>query len=313
MNKYFKNQIKWEKKGLIIKPNKNYWWMQSHVMNPTPVLYKKKYIKLYFAGRDNLNRSQTGYYILDPTNDFKILKTSKNPIINLGKLGTFDDNGITPISFVNYKNSRYFFYVGFKPGGTTRTDLFGGLAISNGLDSDSFKKVSQSPILERNKINPYMNTAPFVIRFKNKWHMYYVGGVEWVHKDLPRYNIQYAYSKNGINWIREGKVIINFKNKFEHAVAKPWIYNDKNVLKMWFSYKGENKSPKEYRIGYAESFDGIKWKRKDDFSTISVSKNDFDNEMVCYATTIKFKNRWIMFYNGNQYGKYGAGIAIQKN
>ena len=44
MNKYFKNQIKWEKKGLIIKPNKNYWWMQSHVMNPTPVLYKKKYI-----------------------------------------------------------------------------------------------------------------------------------------------------------------------------------------------------------------------------------------------------------------------------
>ena len=57
-----------------------------------------------------------------------------------------------------------------------------------------------------------MNTAPFVIKFKNKWHMYYVGGVEWVHKDLPRYNIQYASSKMALI-DQDGKVIIDFKNK----------------------------------------------------------------------------------------------------
>ena len=84
----FKENIKWKKIGLLVKPKKNHWWMKSHIMNPTPVIYKKKYIKLYFAGRDKHNRSQTGFFILDPNQNFKVLKISKNPIIKLGRLGT---------------------------------------------------------------------------------------------------------------------------------------------------------------------------------------------------------------------------------
>ena len=308
----FKENIKWKKIGLLLKPKKSYWWMKSHVMNPTPVIYKKKYIKLYFAGRDKRNRSQTGFFILDPNQNFKILKISKNPIIKLGRLGTFDDNGITPISFVNHKNKTFFYYVGFKPGGTTRTDLFGSVAISL-KNKDNFKKISQSPLLERTKINPLMNTGPFVIKIKKKWHMYYVGGVEWIHKDLPRYNIQYATSDNGINWARNGKIAINFKNKYEHAIARPWVAFDKGIFKMWFCYKGEKKSPKNYRVGYAESTNGLNWIRNDNISTINVSKKGFDSKMICYATTIKFNNKWIMFYNGNNYGLKGAGIAVQSN
>ena len=39
---------------------------------------------------------------------------------------------------------------------------------------------------------------------------------------------------------------------------------------MWYSYKGAN-----YRIGYAESNDGIDWIRMDELTGIDVSVNDF--------------------------------------
>ena len=78
-------------------------------------------------------------------------------------------------------------------------NIFGGLAISKDNGS-SFKRFSEAPIIERNRVNPLINTSPFVISITdNLYYMYYVAGVEWVHKDLPKYNIQLAISKNGID------------------------------------------------------------------------------------------------------------------
>ena len=68
--------------------------------------------------------------------------------------------------------------IGFKPGGTTRMDLFGGLAISQD-NGKTFSRWTEAPIIERNKKNPYINTAPWVLKIKNNFVMYYVAGIEW--------------------------------------------------------------------------------------------------------------------------------------
>ena len=135
--------------------------------------------------------------------------------------------------------------------------------------------------------------------------MYYVSGKEWLNKDLPRYNIKLATSKDGKKWDRKGKVAINFKNNSEHALARPYVIKDLNIWKMWFSFKS-----KKYRIGYAESYDGIKWFRNDKFANISVSKNSFDSDMIEYPAIIKDKGNYFMFYNGNNYGYDGIGLAL---
>ena len=84
---------------------------------------------------------------------------------------------------------------------------------------------------------------------------------------------------------------------------------------LWFSIVvfGKCGLTKEhyYRIGYAESADGIKWDRKDN-TNISVSKSGFDSKMMEYASVIKYKNKYIMFYNGNNYGFDGIGLAVSK-
>ena len=276
MRRMFGEKIKWKKLGKIFEPQTDKWWMRTHAMNPMPVLIDGgPLVRVYFSGRDEHNRSQIGWLILNLDSPKEIIEVAEEPVIPLGRLGTFDDNGVAPISMVDVKDKKYLYYVGFKPGGTTRMDLFGGLAISEdqGL---SFERYSEAPILERTKINPFINTAPFVLKEGDLWRMYYVGGVEWIHKDLPRYNIQYATSSNGLEWERGGHVCIDFASKEEHALAKPWVLKEDGIYKMWFGYKGDVSKGGAYTIGYAESEDGINWTRNDDFAGI-VSVDDDEN------------------------------------
>jgi hypothetical protein len=66
---------------------------------------------------------------------------------------------------------------------------------------------------------------------------------------------------------------------------------------------------KLYRIGYAESIDGINWIRKDNEIDIDVSQEGWDSEMICYPSVISVKEKTYLFYNGNNNGETGFGYA----
>ena len=203
-------------------------------------------------------------------------------------------------------NEKSLYYIGWNPGSTVRMHLFGGLAIKK--KNDDFRRWSKAPIIERCKTDPYINTAPWVVKVNDEYRMYYVSGTEWIHKDLPRYNIKLASSKDGKEWQRKGHICIDFKNRKENALARPYVVFEDNIWKMWFSFKGDS-----YQIGYAESYNGIDWFRKDDFSGITVGNDgEFDSDMIAYAAVVKYKTQHFMFYNGNNYGYDGIGLAVEK-
>ena len=77
---------------------------------------------------------------------------------------------------------------------------------------------------------------------------------------------------------------------------------------MWYSYRGQPGIP-TYRIGYAESDDGINWTRNDDQVGIDVSNTGWDSEMIEYPHIAKINGKQIMFYCGNHFGKGGFGYA----
>ena len=79
---------------------------------------------------------------------------------------------------------------------------------------------------------------------------------------------------------------------------------------MWYSYRGGPFS-NNYKIGYAESSDGIHWNRKDDLITFlpCIDNNQWDEEMECYPYIFDYNKRRYMLYNGNGYGQSGFGIA----
>ncbi len=74
---------------------------------------------------------------------------------------------------------------------------------------------------------------------------------------------------------------------------------------MWYSYRGHR-----YRIGYAESADGINWQRMDDAVGIDVSPTGWDSDMIEYPYVFDHGRRRYMLYNGDGYGKTGVGLAV---
>jgi hypothetical protein len=120
------------------------------------------------------------------------------------------------------------------------------------------------------------------------------------------YHVNYAESWNGIEWKQTGTTVVDFKDNKEYAIARPTVFKEDGMYKMLYSYRREND---RYRIGYGESEDGIKWVRKDDEAGIDVSPSGWDSEMVCYGCRLEHKGKEYLIYNGNSYGKEGAGIA----
>lgn len=295
----------WEKKGLIIKPQKNLWWMQTHAMLPTVDHIKDDIFKVYFSGRDKHNISHIGHVVVRIKDGIKVVSYTEDPDLSPGELGCFDDNGVTPSWVINHGNKKYLYYIGWNKKSRVRMSLMPGLAVSKD-GGRKFTRYSRAPLFERTDREPFsILTAPCVFIVNRKWKMWYVSCVGWVNKDLPRYNIKYAESKYGIHWDRRGIVCINFKSDQENALARPCILKEDAIYKMWFSYKGV-----DYHLGYAESEDGKSWVIKNEEVGIDVSTSGWDSEMIEYSYVISHKGKKYMFYNGNNYGWDGIGYAI---
>lgn len=85
---------------------------------------------------------------------------------------------------------------------------------------------------------------------------------------------------------------------------------------MWYSVRNKlgyrENLEESYRIKKSISEDGLKWKKINNLE-LDVSKdNGWDNFMVCYPFIVQKEKKFIMFYNGNGFGKTGIGYAIKE-
>ena len=103
----------WKKLGVIFSVDCNSDWMHSHASIPVADIIENNVTRIYFGTRDRDNISRIGY--IDVKSDFpsEIIGISEKSLIPLGRLGTFDDNGIMPSWIVNNNGLRYLYYIGW--------------------------------------------------------------------------------------------------------------------------------------------------------------------------------------------------------
>lgn len=307
--------MKWTKRGLIFKPDNNYDWMVSHASIPVVDRVDDDVLRIYFGTRDEQGRSHLAYIEVEAENPQNILYVHDRPILPLGKLGTFDDNGIMPSWIVNHNNKKFLYYIGWNPQVTVPYRLSIGLAISED-GGESLRKYSEGPICDRAIDEPYFNTAPCVLVICSTWKMWYVSCTGWEIINgwpEPFYHVKYAESSDGIHWRRTGRVCIDYDD-FAGAFGRPCVFKENGMYKMFYSYrsaKDYRTDPRQsYRLGYAESMDGIDWIRKDYEVGIDRSDSGWDSEMMEYCYLYEHRGRKYMLYNGNGFGRSGFGYAI---
>lgn len=298
--------MKWEKKGLIYTPENKYGWDHNSFIAPLPLMVGDDVIRIYGTVRDEKGAGRLSYVEVDANDPSHILRTASKPLIDVGRPGMFDDNGVVATCIMRYQNEIRCYYAGYTLSTKVRHHDFTGLAISTD-GGNTFLRYSEVPVADR-IAGEELTRAVQVVRFEDGiFKTYYVGGSSFAAgktKTIPEYNLRYMESKDGIHFPSvPGKVVIPVADGFLR-VGKPYIVKENGLYKMFYSDGGDDIL---YRLAYAESKDGLVWTTKN--MNFDLSEKGWDSQMQEYPSFIRVKGKAYLFYNGNNYGYDGFGYA----
>ena len=296
--------MRWRKLGRVFCPENEAEWMTSHAANCVAWPLEGSRVRIYFTSRDAQNRGHIGWIEIDLRRPAEVLRRAAEPVLRPGALGTFDDSGVSLSCIVPDGDTILLYYTGWNLGVTVPWRNSIGLAVST--DGLHFERFSPAPVLDRNRVDPYSLSYPFVLRDVETWRMWYGSNLRWgsSERDMDHV-IKDASSVDPAAWTPSGRICIGIEREDEYAFSRPVVVRDSAAWRMWYSYRGE-----QYRIGYAESADGMQWERRDEEVGMAPSASGWDAHSNEYPWVFDHQGRRYMLYNGDRYGFTGFGLAV---
>lgn len=296
----------WLKRGLVWAPGGEEAWASSHALLPTPHVMGDR-IRVFVAAMDEHKFGRIGWVDVALNDPGRVLGVSRQPVLDLGQLGAFDDSGVTPSCVLRVRDALHLYYVGWQRTERTPYMLYTGLALSHD-EGETFRRVSPVPILDRTPREPYSRGAAFVLWRDSRYLAFYWSCTHWsVTQGKAHYNnvIRRAESADGQHF-GDGAVAVPLAGAHEFSVGRPWVLCDRDRFRMWYTIRSHDRPD---AAGYAESLDGHRWTRRDEKAGLGCSSSGWDSEMVCYPAVVRIGDKLIAFYNGNGHGKTGFGWA----
>jgi len=160
------------------------------------------------------------------------------------------------------------------------------------VDRSILRKYELNPVYERPPAGSSADISqvfdPFVLFHSGHYTMWYSSGLEYLN--TPRqgsFGIEYATSPNGLDWSFRGVALEPGQSgdwDSFHLEAPSVLYDSRDgKFKMWYSALSSpdsNTLRYVYRIGYAESSDGISWVKYDNDSTTGLPYVNSDPVIV---------------------------------
>jgi hypothetical protein len=277
-------------------------------------------VRVFFSTRvldsEGMFVSRPAFADLDRTLT-NVLRVSALDLLPVGGLGTFDEHGIFPMSVVRVGPRVYGYTTGWSRRVAVPVETAIGLAISDN-DGLTFERFGPGPILAASPHEPFLVGDAFVRAIEGRFHMWHIFGTSWMWGEdgaQPErtYKIGHATSLDGIAWDREdGRQIVPDRLGPDEAQALPTVLEVGGVANMAFCYRRSTdfrtNPARSYRIGFAQSTDLQDWHRLDDPLEVG-GVGEWDGEMQCYPSLFALDDDVFLFYNGNEFGRHGFGVA----
>lgn len=264
-------------------------WESKDVLNPSVMIWKGKYYN-YYSGWDG-DVWRTGLAISEDGISWD--KIENNPVLDI-RNDSWDSSYIAANgSAVVFQDKIYYFYHGINT--DTETSAI-GLAISD--DAEKFEERTETPVLSGGGQSEWDCAGvadPYVIYFNGKLYMYYLGQND---KGIQRLGV--AVSENGIDWIKYANnpiMDVGAKGAFdENGLGEPSVVYQAPYFYML--YTGRN-AMEQRNIGVAISLDGVTWKKLNYQGIVDLSKNVWNNQVICDTSLIRNDDgKYNVWYGG---------------
>lgn len=315
--------MKWKKLGKIFDPTQHTLPNNCIQFAQSPqALVFDNFVRIYFSTR-SLDKNNGKYlshiaFVDMEKNLHDVIYVSEKTVLPLGELGCFDEHGIFPMSIMRYGDVIYGYTCGWNRRFSVSVDTAIGLAISRD-DGLTFQRIGAGPVLAASLHEPCLVGDGFVKVINGVFHMWYIFGKGW--KQFSRgaqpdriYKIGHAVSHDGINWTKEeARQIISDRLGAEESQALPTVIEINDRHHMFFCYRHSfdfrKNTNRGYRIGHAWSDDLVNWIRNDENPALDVTLGEWDADMQCYPNVFECDGNVYLLYNGNEFGRYGFGLA----
>jgi hypothetical protein len=314
--------MRWKKLGRIFDPTEHSLPGNCSEFAQSPqVLLVGDTLRVFFSTRE---KDSSGKYLsrvtyADFDKSFELLSVAGSFVIDLGKLGCYDEHGIFPLNVLRTEDGVLGYIGGWNRRVSVSVDGSIGLARSTN-DGADFSRVGPGPVLSSSINEPFLIGDPFVQIFDGTFHMWYIFGTKWMQvaglASAERvYKIGHATSPDGLVWEkpREGVPIVTDTLGMDESQALPSVAKIGGMYHMVFCFRQSvdfrGNSDRGYRFGYASSEDLVNWSRDDERLGIDLSSDGWDSEMLCYPHLFEVDANVYLMYNGNQFGRFGFGVA----
>jgi hypothetical protein len=314
--------MRWKKLGKIFDPTEHQLPNGCVQFAQSPqVLVFDEFVRIYFSTR-SFDEAKGKYLshiaFVEMSKDFRdIIRVSDTTVIPLGQLGCFDEHGIFPMSVIRHGPVVYGYTCGWSRRVSVSVETAIGLAISHDCGL-TFQRLGDGPVLAASPYEPYLVGDGFVKVISGVFHMWYIFGTRWMRFSPGAapdrtYKIGHAVSADGVNWVKEeARQIIPDHLGPGESQALPTVLGINGTYHMFFCYRQSSdfrtNSTRSYRIGHASSGDLVNWAR-DDGDPLGVTPGDWDSDMLCYPHAVECDGKAYLLYNGNEFGRYGFGVA----
>jgi hypothetical protein len=312
--------FKWEKLGRMFDPAAvaDRPWLKEFSQAPS-VLILDDVIRVYFACRPAPDEkgnyvSLSAFAEFRRANLFDLVRVCDHPLLELGGPGAFDEFGTYFTSVIPHDDAVFAYYVGYTRCESVPFTINIGAAVSRD-GGETFSKLGPGPLVSCSVNEPFFLTVPRVRKFGDQWYMWYSAGKRWLRTDKraePVYHIRMATSRDGIDWVKEDRDLIECVIGDNECQACPDVTLLNGKYHMFFCYRSAvdyHGREGGYRLGYASSTDLFNWHRDDGQVGLTVSATGWDSEMVSFPHVFALDGEIYMLYLGNQMGRHGFGLA----
>lgn len=295
----------WERRGLVFAAPGN-GLACSHAMLPTPLVLNDR-IRVYVACCDEDLRGRIFRVDLDRDDPRRVIEFGPAPVLDLGPAGAFDEHGVNPSHIVARDGRLLLYYIGWQriSAGVPYT-LFAGLALSDdgGL---SFRRHGTGQILHSVPRERFFRTAPFVFPDGTDWRMLYIGGGEFLDsaagKRLPTYSLCETSSADGYRWDAPTAPSLLEPDRASGDIGwgRPVLWQENENTNLLISRRAVT----GYTLRQVRAEGGnLHWS-----TLLPGATEGWESSMTCFGATCRSGDWEYMFYNGNQYGRSGFGLA----